>query len=292
MASSSSSSRNVMIYAVDDAEPIIVDGSNFVSEPDMTSVEDNIWGEELLIPHKLRGRTLAFAGPLPSSDNFTEDAIETGFAALQQRTPKGASKAKGATTSTDTTTPGATQKKTLPNTGAKVRKRNLMASSEAEGPIKQKKQKALTIQEPSSAGHVNPTNATLSGEGQGDQRKAGVKTSEASMPPNPKKKTEKKKKKKVISKPNPSVEIERETDIPVSDPPVEDRPNNNVEDLSTEGPILEKINPSLQDPGTQGDNEEQPTAPFNNDEGHTKENNECHEAGGSNPCSRCISREG
>ncbi|WJX18613.1 hypothetical protein P8452_08394 [Trifolium repens] len=151
MASSSSSSRNVMIYAVDDAEPIIVDGSNFVSEPDMTSVEDNIWGEELLIPHKLRGRTLAFAGPLPSSDNFTEDAIETGFAALQQRTPKGksASKAKGATTSTDTTTPGATQKKTLPNTGAKVRKRNLMASSEAEGPIKQKKQKALTIQEPS-----------------------------------------------------------------------------------------------------------------------------------------------
>ena len=32
----------------------------------------------------------------------------------------GASKAKGATTSTDTTTPGATQKKTLPNTGAKV----------------------------------------------------------------------------------------------------------------------------------------------------------------------------
>ncbi|WJX13039.1 hypothetical protein P8452_27797 [Trifolium repens] len=259
MASSSSSSRNVMIYAVDDAEPIIVDGSNFVSEPDMTSVEDNIWGEELLIPHKLRGRTLAFAGPLPSSDNFTEDAIETGFAALQQRTPKGASKAKGATTSTDTTTPGATQKKTLPNTGAKVRKRNLMASSEAEGPIKQKKQKALTIQEPSSAGHVNPTNATLSGEGQGDQRKA---------------------------------EIERETEIPVSDPPVEDRPNNNVEDLSTEGPILEKINPSLQDPGTQGDNEEQPTAPFNNDEGHTKENNECHEAGGSNPCSRCISREG
>ncbi|WJX66946.1 hypothetical protein P8452_51451 [Trifolium repens] len=187
-----------------------------------------------------------------NSDEVLLQAIETGFAALQQRTPKGksASKAKGATTSTDTTTPGATQKKTLPNTGAKVRKRNLMASSEAEGPIKQKKQKALTIQEPSSAGHVIPTNATLSGEGQGDQRKAGVKTSEASMPPNPKKKTEKKKK-KVISKPHPSVEIERETEIPVSDPPVEDRPNNNVEDLSTEGPILEKINPSLQDPGTQ-----------------------------------------
>ncbi|WJX39055.1 hypothetical protein P8452_26645 [Trifolium repens] len=56
MAASSSSSRNVTIYAVDDAEPIIVDGSTFVSEPDMTSVEDTIWGEELMIPHKLRGR--------------------------------------------------------------------------------------------------------------------------------------------------------------------------------------------------------------------------------------------
>jgi hypothetical protein len=32
----------------------------------------------------------------------------------------GASKAKDANTSTDTTTPAATQKKTLPNTGAKV----------------------------------------------------------------------------------------------------------------------------------------------------------------------------
>ncbi|WJX82483.1 hypothetical protein P8452_65234 [Trifolium repens] len=202
MAASSSSSRNVTIYAVDDAEPIIVDGSTFVSEPDMTSVEDTIWGEELMIPHKLRGRTLAFAGPLPSSDNFNEDnsdevllqAIETGFAALQQRTPKGkgASKAKGATTSTDTTTP----------------------------------------------------------------------------------------------------EIEKETENSVSDPPVEDQPSTHVETPSTEGPILEKVNPNLQDPGTQGDNEEQPTAPFNNDEGHTKENNECHEAGGSNPCSRCISREG
>ncbi|WJX86583.1 hypothetical protein P8452_68874 [Trifolium repens] len=261
MAASSSSSRNVTIYAVDDAEPIIVDGSTFVSEPDMTSVEDTIWGEELMIPHKLRGRTLAFAGPLPSSDNFNEDnsdevllqAIETGFAALQQRTPKGkgASKAKGATTSTDTTTPGATQKKTLPNTGAKVRKRNLMASSEAERPIKQKKQKALTIQEPSSAGHVIPTIATPSGESQRDKRKAGVETSEASMPPNPKKKIEKKKKKKVISKSSPSAEIEKETENSVSDPPVEDQPSTHVETPSTEGPILEKINPNLQDPGTQ-----------------------------------------
>ncbi|WJX82226.1 hypothetical protein P8452_77640 [Trifolium repens] len=220
MAASSSSSRNVTIYAVDDAEPIIVDGSTFVSEPDMTSVEDTIWGEELMIPHKLRGRTLAFAGPLPSSDNFNED----------------------------------------------VRKRNLMASSEAEGPIKQKKQKALTIQEPSSAGNVNPTIATPSGESQRDKRKAGVETSEASMPPNPKKKTEKKKKKKVISKSNPSAEIEKETENSVSDPPVEDQPSTHVETPSTEGPILEKVNPNLQDPGTQGDNEEQPTAPFNNDE--------------------------
>jgi hypothetical protein len=70
---SSSSSRNVIIYAVDDDKPIIIDDSEFVSEPDMTAVEDNIWGEELMIPHKLGGRTFAFAGPLPSSDNFNED---------------------------------------------------------------------------------------------------------------------------------------------------------------------------------------------------------------------------
>ncbi|WJX45132.1 hypothetical protein P8452_32035 [Trifolium repens] len=50
---SSSSSKNVIIYAVDDKKPIIIDDSEFVSEPDMTSVEDNIWGEELMIPHKL-----------------------------------------------------------------------------------------------------------------------------------------------------------------------------------------------------------------------------------------------
>ncbi|KAK2435499.1 serine/threonine-protein phosphatase 7 long form protein [Trifolium repens] len=208
-----------------------------------------------------------------NSDEVLLQAIETGFAALQQRTPKGkgASKAKGATTSTDTTTPGATQKKTLPNTGAKVRKRNLMASSEAEGPIKQKKQKALTIQEPSSAGNVNPTIATPSGESQRDKRKAGVETSEANMPPNPKKKTEKKRKKKVISKSNPSAEIEKETENSVSDPPVEDQPSTHVETPSTEGLILEKINPNLQDPGTQGDNKDQTTAPVNNDEGSTQD---------------------
>ncbi|WJX28405.1 hypothetical protein P8452_17131 [Trifolium repens] len=70
---SSSSSRNVIIYVVDDKEPVIIDDSEFVSEPDITSVEDNIWGEELMIPHKLEDKTLAFAGPLPSSDNFSED---------------------------------------------------------------------------------------------------------------------------------------------------------------------------------------------------------------------------
>ncbi|KAK2352130.1 hypothetical protein QL285_096620 [Trifolium repens] len=53
MASSSSNPRNVVPFAVDDGEPIIVDGSEFVSEPDMTSVENDVWGEELIIPHKL-----------------------------------------------------------------------------------------------------------------------------------------------------------------------------------------------------------------------------------------------
>ncbi|WJX78972.1 hypothetical protein P8452_62142 [Trifolium repens] len=70
---SSSSSRNVVPFAVDDKKPVIIDDSEFVSEPDMTSVESNIWGEELIIPHKLEGRTFAFAGLLPSSDNFSED---------------------------------------------------------------------------------------------------------------------------------------------------------------------------------------------------------------------------
>ena len=71
------------------------------------------------------------------------------------------------------------------------------------------------------------------------------------MPPNPKKKTEKKRRKKVISKSNPSAEVEKETENSVSDPPVEDQPSTHVETPSTEGPILEKINPNLQDPGTQ-----------------------------------------
>ncbi|WJX13274.1 hypothetical protein P8452_03678 [Trifolium repens] len=203
----SSSSRNTIIYAVDDKEPIIIDDSKFVSEPDMTSVEDTLWGEELMIPHKLRGRTLDFAGPLPSSDNFNED-----------KTPKskGASKAKDVNTSTDTTTPAATQKKTLPNTGAKP------------------------------AGNVNPTAAAPSGEGQRDKGKASVET-----------------------------RTEKDAEIPVSNPPVEDQSNANVETPSTGGPILEKINPSLQDPGAQGGNEENTTTPVNNEENSAQDHSRC-----------------
>ncbi|KAK2384608.1 hypothetical protein QL285_071936 [Trifolium repens] len=70
---STSFPRNVVRLAVDDKEPVIIDGSEFVSEPAVTSVEGTIWGEELMIPHKLESKTLAFAGPFPSSDNFSED---------------------------------------------------------------------------------------------------------------------------------------------------------------------------------------------------------------------------
>ncbi|WJX35234.1 hypothetical protein P8452_23253 [Trifolium repens] len=172
------------------------------------------------------------------SDEVLLQAIEAGFDALQQKTPKskGASKAKDVNTSTDTTTPAATQKKTLPNTRAKP------------------------------AGNVNPTAAAPSGEGQRDKGKASVETSEASMPPNPKKKIEKKKKKKVKPDPKPSAGTEKDAEIPVSNPPVEDQSNANVETPSTGGPILEKINPSLQDPGAQGGNEENTTTPVNNEE--------------------------
>ncbi|WJX78159.1 hypothetical protein P8452_61409 [Trifolium repens] len=63
MASSSSNPKNVIIYAVDDNKPIIIEDSEFVSEPNMTSVEDNIWGEELMIPHKLGAPSTG--GPAP-----------------------------------------------------------------------------------------------------------------------------------------------------------------------------------------------------------------------------------
>ncbi|WJX57159.1 hypothetical protein P8452_42745 [Trifolium repens] len=191
---SSSSSKNVTIYAVNDEEPIIIDDSEFVSEPDMTSVEDNIWGEELMIPHKLGGRTLAFAGPLPSSGNFSEDP----------------------------------------------------------------------------AGTTIPTAAAASGEGQRDKEKASVETSEAGMPPNPKKKAdkEKKKKKKVKANPKPSAETEKDIEIPDSTSPVEDQPTINVEAPSTGGPapILEKINPSLQDPSDQDGNEGNATILVNDED--------------------------
>ncbi|WJX28509.1 hypothetical protein P8452_17216 [Trifolium repens] len=52
---STSSSRNMVPFAVDDKEPVIIDNSGFVSEPAMTSVESSVWGEELIIPHKLEG---------------------------------------------------------------------------------------------------------------------------------------------------------------------------------------------------------------------------------------------
>ncbi|WJX92173.1 hypothetical protein P8452_73853 [Trifolium repens] len=53
---SSSSSRNMVPFAVDDKEPVIIDNSGFVSEPAMTSVESSVWGEELIIPHKLEAK--------------------------------------------------------------------------------------------------------------------------------------------------------------------------------------------------------------------------------------------
>ncbi|WJX78036.1 hypothetical protein P8452_61299 [Trifolium repens] len=205
---STSSSRNVVPFAVDDKEPVIIDGSEFVSEPAVTAVEGAVWEEELIIPHKLE---------------------EAGFDALQPKTPKGkgVSKTKDANTSTDSTAPAATSKKSLPNTGAKLRKRTLMASKETGEPTKQKKQKALTIQEPLPAGTINPTAATPSGEGQRDTGKASVETSEARS--------------------------EKDTEVPHSNSPVENQPTTNVEAPSTKDPAprQEKISSCSQDPGAQ-----------------------------------------
>jgi hypothetical protein len=39
--------------AADDNNPIIIDGSAFVTEPPVTAAESTIWEKELLIPHKL-----------------------------------------------------------------------------------------------------------------------------------------------------------------------------------------------------------------------------------------------
>ncbi|KAK2414651.1 serine/threonine-protein phosphatase 7 long form protein [Trifolium repens] len=176
-----------------------------------------------------------------NTDEVLLQAIEAGFDALQQKTPKGkgASKTKETTTSTDTTTPAATQKKSLPNTGAKLRKRNLMAANETGEPTKKKKQKALTINEPTPADDVpTTTNAVApSGESQGDKGKANVETSETSMPTKPKKK-----KKKVKSKSKPSESQKKEGKSPIPTVPVENQPPPAVE----EQPIT----------GVQGGNEE------------------------------------
>ncbi|WJX29686.1 hypothetical protein P8452_18300 [Trifolium repens] len=244
---STSSSRNMVPFAVDDKKPVIIENSGFVSEPAMTSVENSVWGEELIIPHKLE-----------DNDEALLQALEAGFDALQQKTPKGkgASKAKETTTSTDSPAPAATSKKSLPNTGAKLRKRLQMGTKETGEPTIQKKQKTLTIQESSPADNVstNPTTTAPSGEGQRDTEKASVETSEASMPPNPKRKTDKEKKKKKKVKPSskPSAGSEKDTEVPHSNPPVEKQPTNN-ENPSTEDPAprQDKISLCSQDPGAQ-----------------------------------------
>ena len=66
-------------------------------------------------------------------------------------------------------------------------------------------------------------------------------------------KADKEKKKKKKAKANPKPSAEKDIEIPVSNPPTEDQSTINVEAPSTRGPapILEKINPSLQDPGAQ-----------------------------------------
>ncbi|WJX67695.1 hypothetical protein P8452_52141 [Trifolium repens] len=84
---SSSSSRNVIIYAVDDDKPIIIDDSEFVSEPDMTAVEDNIWGEELMIPHKLGEEITAQYWGQASKKEFNGD--ERDWRAHQAEETKG-----------------------------------------------------------------------------------------------------------------------------------------------------------------------------------------------------------
>ncbi|KAK2446307.1 serine/threonine-protein phosphatase 7 long form protein [Trifolium repens] len=205
-----------------------------------------------------------------NSDEVLLQAIEAGFDALQQKTPKGkgVSKVKETTTSTDSAAPTATPKKSLPNTGAKLRKRALMASKETGEATTKKKQKSLTIQEPSPAGTTIPTAAAANVEGQRDKGKANIETSEADMPPNPKKKAEKKKKKKVKANPKPSAETEKDAGNPDSTSPVEEQSTLNVKVPSTDGPnpILEKVNPSLQDPGAQGGNEENTTTPVNHEE--------------------------
>ncbi|WJX52027.1 hypothetical protein P8452_38177 [Trifolium repens] len=70
---SSSSSRNMVPFAVDDKEPVIIDNSGFVSEPAMTSVESSVWGEELIIPHKLEEEITAQYWGQASKKEFNGD---------------------------------------------------------------------------------------------------------------------------------------------------------------------------------------------------------------------------
>ena len=133
-----------------------------------------------------------------------------------------------------------------------------MAANETGEPTKKKKQKALTINEPT----VSPfdislalclgfkqnfvltisnsfqpaddvpttTNAVApSGESQGDKGKANVETSETSMPTKPKKK------KKVKSKSKPSESQTKEGESPIPTVPVENQPPPAVEEQPITG---------------------------------------------------------
>ncbi|MCI89724.1 hypothetical protein A2U01_0111013, partial [Trifolium medium] len=56
-----------------DERPVIVDSFAFVSEPAVTTEERTVWEQQVLIPHKLGGKTLAFSGPYPPLSNFTTE---------------------------------------------------------------------------------------------------------------------------------------------------------------------------------------------------------------------------
>ncbi|MCI25829.1 hypothetical protein A2U01_0047020, partial [Trifolium medium] len=107
--------------------------------------------------------------------------------------PKGSntSTASGAPTrSTQITAPG----RTLPNTGAKSRKRTQEVSEDVNV---SKKQKPTTVTEsrPASSVETTPTEAAPSGDGQRDKEKTIAETSEASPKKQSPKKDKKKKKK-------------------------------------------------------------------------------------------------
>ncbi|MCI88540.1 hypothetical protein A2U01_0109827, partial [Trifolium medium] len=62
----------VPVAAVDE-RPVIVDSSAFVSDPAVTTEERAIWEKQVLIPHNLEGKMLAFYGPYPPLSNFTTE---------------------------------------------------------------------------------------------------------------------------------------------------------------------------------------------------------------------------